>query len=106
MKTVLTVVIAGVLAMVTGCAAGTDTNGTGDTNLSTDHAGTVAQDPNADQIPAPTVDAPVPGQTVDRVHTNMFDQGAQIIPNRPSHHPSSPDPGPQGPGGPTEARTQ
>lgn len=106
MKTVLTVLVAGMLAMavtgMTGCAAGTD--GTGDTNLSTDHAGTVAQDPNADQIPAPTVDAPVPGQTLDRVHTNMFDQGTQIIPNRPSHHPSSPDPGPQGPGGGPEPR--
>ena len=100
MKTVLTVVIAGVLAMMTGCAAGTD--GTGDTNLSTDQGGTVAQDPNADQIPAPTVDAPVAGQTLDRVHTDMFDQGAQVIPNRPSHHPSSPNPGPQGPGGPAQ----
>lgn len=102
MKTVLTVVIAGLLALTSmvGCAAGTD--GTGDTNLSTDQGGTVAQDPNADQIPAPTVDPPSVDQPTNRVHTSQFDQGLQIIPNRPSHHPSSPDPGPQGPGGPAQ----
>ena len=101
MKTVLTVVIAGMLALGgVGCAAGSD--GTGDTNLSTEQGGTVAQDPNADQIPAPTVDAPVQGEITNRAHTNQFDQGTQIIPNRPSHHPSSPDPGPQGPGGPAQ----
>ncbi len=98
MKTVLSVVMVGVLAMVSGCAAGTE--GPGDTNLSTDQGGTVAQDPNGDQIPAATVDTPVQGKVDDRAHTNAFDPGVQVVPNRPSHHPSSPDPGPQGPGGP------
>jgi hypothetical protein len=95
MKTVLTVLIAGVLAFTSGCAAGTDESGTGDTNLSTDQGGTVAQDPNADQIPAPEITPPTRGQAVDRVHSSQFDPGAQVIPNRPSHGPASPNPGPE-----------
>jgi len=80
----------GVVALVSGCAVGTE-DPTGDTNLGTVQAGTVGSDDStSEQGPAQT-DTQA-GTT--REHRDVFDVTGSIIPPRPGRGPTSPDPGP------------
>jgi hypothetical protein len=96
----------GVLAMVTGCAVGSE-DPNGDTNLSTEQGGTVAADPNsADLGGDPTTTQNTGNQaTVLREHRSSLDLAPQVIPSRPHRGSGTPDPGPvhgPGPGGPVQ----
>jgi hypothetical protein len=91
----------GVLALVSGCAAGTE-DPAGDTNLSTDQTGTVAADPNSASLggePQGNVNPSNEANMIREKH-NQFDTAPQIIPMKPNRGPSAPDPGPvHGPAG-------
>jgi hypothetical protein len=82
------------LVSVSGCAVGSN-DPTGDlTPESTDQGGEVTG-------ANPTTGAPAKSDstTNDKTqgsfeHTSQFDPAVQVIPNRPGHTPTSPDPGP------------
>jgi len=100
MKNVL--FISAVLVSMSGCAVGSN-DPTGDESpLGTDQGGEVTgAEPSKGT--AETTEPSANKTQGAYAHTNQFDPAVQIIPNRPGHTPTAPDPGPVR-GGPVAPR--